>query len=85
MVSYPRLNEYDENVLTKDVIAWFLTQSIIVYSIGIELFLHLHKNGASETDTIIACLIVCVLTIIPSAEVFYRLVEIPSQKFAKGV
>ncbi|CZR57145.1 uncharacterized protein PAC_07034 [Phialocephala subalpina] len=63
--------------------AWFLTQSIIIYSVGIKLFLHLHKNGASETEAIIACLLVCVLTVISTAEVFYRLVEIPSQRFAK--
>lgn len=69
--------------LTKGMIAWFLTQSIIIYSMGMKLFLHWHKNGASEIGVIIACLLVCVLTVIPTAEVFYRLVEIPSQRFAK--
>ncbi|KAF8866738.1 hypothetical protein BDZ45DRAFT_639070 [Acephala macrosclerotiorum] len=63
--------------------AWFLTQSIIIYSVGIKLFLHLHKNGVSETGATIACLLVCVLTVIPMAEVFYRLIEIPSQTFAR--
>jgi peptidoglycan/LPS O-acetylase OafA/YrhL len=66
------------------VTAWFLIQGLIIYTVGIKLFLHLHSVGGSEIETTIACLVVCVLTVIATAEVFYRLVEIPSKRFAKA-
>lgn len=73
------VEKYEFNQLTINLVAWSLVQSIVIYSAGIKLYLHLHSKGASDAGATIACLIVSVLIVIPIAEVFYRLVEIPSQ------
>jgi peptidoglycan/LPS O-acetylase OafA/YrhL len=54
-----------------------------VYTAGIALFNHLHfaQNVAFE-GAVAACLVVCLLTVIAGAEIFYRLVDQPSQKLA---
>jgi peptidoglycan/LPS O-acetylase OafA/YrhL len=64
-------------------IGWFLVQSIIVYTAGIKLFARLQFDqhvaflGATTTT-----LIVCLITVIGTAEAFYRLIDQPSQKLA---
>ncbi|THV55375.1 hypothetical protein BGAL_0009g00250 [Botrytis galanthina] len=65
-------------------LSWFLVQSIIIYSVGIKLFTHLTetRNASFEAATT-ACFFVCLLTVIPSAEIFYRLIDFPSQAFAR--
>lgn len=71
-------------LLTRRV-AWFLVQSIILYSAGIKLFLHLHMAQRwAESSAVATCLLVCLLITVPVAEGFYRLIEIPSELFAKS-
>jgi peptidoglycan/LPS O-acetylase OafA/YrhL len=62
---------------------WFLVQTIITYTAGIKLFAYLRfdQNVASPGATI-ATLIVCLIAVIGSAEIFHRLVDQPSQKLA---
>lgn len=56
-----------------------------MYTAGVKLFLHLHGTQRwAESSTVVTCLLVCLLIIIPVAEGFYRLIEIPSQLFAKS-
>ena len=66
------------------MIGWFLLQSIIAYTAGIELWLHLTgtKHWAVASANV-ACLAVCFVTTVPSAEVFYRLIDRPSQWLAR--
>ena len=65
---------------------WYLVQSTIIYTAGIKLFMHLRitKSWSFEGATI-AALAVCLVSVIPAAEVFYRFIDVPSQKFAHVV
>ncbi|KAI9642475.1 hypothetical protein NHQ30_009280 [Ciborinia camelliae] len=71
--------------LGKRSFSWFLVQSTIIYTVGIKLFTHLTeaRNASFEAATT-ACFFVCLLTVIPSAEIFYRLIDFPSQAFARA-
>jgi hypothetical protein len=73
-----------ENIETNSLpIAWFLVQGIIIYTLGIKFFVYLHRKGWSDTGATLLCLPVCLGAVIPSAEIFFRLVELPSQILAK--
>ncbi|ESZ93885.1 hypothetical protein SBOR_5743 [Sclerotinia borealis F-4128] len=66
-------------------LSWFLVQSIIIYTVGIKLFVHLTETrNASFEAAIAGCFFVCLVTVIPSAEIFYRLIDFPSQAFARA-
>ncbi|KAF7877148.1 hypothetical protein EAF04_000833 [Stromatinia cepivora] len=70
--------------LGKRSFSWFLVQSIIVYTVGIKLFTHLTETrNASFEAAATGCFFVCLVTVIPSAEIFYRLIDFPSQAFAR--
>lgn len=62
----------------------FLIQSIIIYTAGIKLHLHLstHQEISLEASRSI-CLTVCVAAVVLGAEVFYRLVDRPSKLLAR--
>ncbi|KAI4152415.1 MAG: hypothetical protein LQ340_002923 [Diploschistes diacapsis] len=62
---------------------WFLTQSWIIYVVGIKLFMRLTQgNGASTTAANVACFFVCLIMTIGVGEVFHRLVDYPADAFA---
>lgn len=65
------------------LIGWFLLQSIVIYTAGIKLFMHLsiEKNLSVEAARVV-CLFVCAIIVIIGAEVFHRLVDLPSKKLA---
>lgn len=66
------------------MIAFFLIQSTIIYTVGIMLYLHLRTNqGWSDGGAGTMCLFVCLLITVPAAEVFYRVIDVSSQRFAK--
>ncbi|KAH6664459.1 hypothetical protein B0J14DRAFT_493600 [Halenospora varia] len=65
-------------------LAFFLIQSTIIYTVGIMLYLHLRTNqGWSDGGAGTMCLFVCLLITVPAAEVFYRVIDVSSQRFAK--
>ncbi|KAB8298717.1 hypothetical protein EYC80_000892 [Monilinia laxa] len=71
--------------LGKRSLSWFLVQSIIIYTVGIKLFVHLTETrNAPFEGAATGCFFVCLLTVIPSAEIFYRLIDFPSQAFARA-
>lgn len=62
---------------------WFLDQSIIIYTAGIKLFLHLNVQKQWPPEgSVVTCLVVCFAAVILIGEVFYRLVEYPSRALA---
>lgn len=63
---------------------FFLIQSIIIYTLGINLYMHLSiDKGMSTVPTRVLCLLVSVVITVLGAEVFYRVVDYPSQVLAK--
>ncbi|KAL6717679.1 hypothetical protein ACLMJK_005594 [Lecanora helva] len=65
-------------------LSFFLAQSIIIYTIGIKLFMHLSiDRGVATVPTRIICLLVSAITTLLGGEVFYRLIDYPSNVFAK--
>ncbi|KAK8165851.1 hypothetical protein BC567DRAFT_243933 [Phyllosticta citribraziliensis] len=64
--------------------SYFLVQSIIIYTAGIKLFLHLrHEKNWPTGASNILCLLVSLVTVIPGAEIFYRVVDLPAQVIAQ--
>ncbi|ATZ50336.1 hypothetical protein BCIN_05g06950 [Botrytis cinerea B05.10] len=60
-------------------LSYFLTQSIVIYSAAIPLYLHLVVDKAvSGIVATIICLVVSALGTLVCGEIFYRMVEIPS-------
>ncbi|TVY83849.1 hypothetical protein LSUE1_G001624 [Lachnellula suecica] len=69
--------------LGKRSLSYFLTQSIIVYLVGIKVFTQVRRNDhGSFPGATIATLVTCVAVTVPVAEVFYHLVELPSKLLA---
>ncbi|KAI7231774.1 hypothetical protein KC330_g6248 [Hortaea werneckii] len=61
----------------------FVVQSAVFWTIGIKLFLHLHLDQRTSKATAnFAVFVVATLSTILFAEVFYRLVDLPSQMIA---
>lgn len=55
----------------------------MIYLVGIKVFTQLHHfDKVSFAGSVMVTLITCLSVIIPSAEVFYRLVELPSKVWA---
>ncbi|KAK8202961.1 hypothetical protein IWZ00DRAFT_563074 [Phyllosticta capitalensis] len=64
--------------------SYFLIQAIIIYTAGIKLFMHLSQDLNWPTGgSNILCLFVCLVTVIPGAEIFYRVVDLPAQVIAQ--
>ena len=59
---------------------YFLVQSTLIYLVGIKVFRSLHHdNATSFSGSVIATLITCLVVVVPTAEVFHRVVEVPSK------
>lgn len=56
----------------------FLVQSIIIYTAGIKLFLHVNSLGTSNTLNAFACFCLCAPLVAVASELFYRVVDLPS-------
>ena len=69
--------------LDRRSLSYFLTQSIIMYTMGIKLYssLRFDKN-AYFSGTVVAVLVSTLAVAVPLAETFYRLIELPSKVFA---
>ncbi|KAF1846005.1 uncharacterized protein K460DRAFT_313030 [Cucurbitaria berberidis CBS 394.84] len=63
--------------------SFFLVQSIIVYTAGIKLFLHIKATGTGDAVNNFACFCVCAPLVALASEVFYRLVDLPSVVLAR--
>lgn len=62
---------------------FFLIQSTIIYLLGIKLFIRLQDvSKASFSGSVIVTLMTCLIVIIPLAELFHRLVVMPSKAFS---
>jgi peptidoglycan/LPS O-acetylase OafA/YrhL len=59
------------------LIGFFLVQSIVVYTLGIKLYQMLHLS--SDMAVVAVCFFVTLATSVGGAEIFYRIVEVPSQ------
>lgn len=60
-----------------------MAQSIVFWTAGIKLYLHLHSRGTSTATANFAVFVTCTLTTLLFAEVYYRIVDLPSQWVAK--
>ncbi len=64
----------------------FVAQSIVVWTVGIKLFLYLHaEQGLSIAATNGVVFFVCLLAVAFFAEGYHRLVDLPTRWFAKAV
>ncbi|KAF2090791.1 hypothetical protein K490DRAFT_71121 [Saccharata proteae CBS 121410] len=63
--------------------SYLVMQSIIIYTAGIKLFLHLSSQNASFSGSVVACLVTTLAATAVGAELFYRLVDYPSQALAR--
>ncbi|KAJ9293492.1 hypothetical protein DTO271G3_7757 [Paecilomyces variotii] len=64
-------------------LSWLLVQSIIIYTAGIKLFVHLNQEKRWPSEgSVFTVFIVCLAAVVPIAELFYRLVEYPSRALA---
>ncbi|KAI9734049.1 MAG: hypothetical protein M1818_006987 [Claussenomyces sp. TS43310] len=69
--------------LGKRSLSYFLIQSTMIYLVGIKVFAKLHhEDGISFPGSTMVTLITCLAVVIPAAELFHRLVEVPSKVFA---
>ncbi|KAI9737620.1 MAG: hypothetical protein M1818_005624 [Claussenomyces sp. TS43310] len=63
--------------------SFFLMQSIIIYTVGIKLFVHLVVDRAvASSGAVVVCLITCLPIIVLSAEVMHRVVDQPMRRAA---
>ena len=81
-VGVPRNNRVlgETNIIT----GTFLVQSTIIYSIGINFWLYVDSKGNSEVVSNLATFFVCAPIVAIASEIFYRLVDLPSIRAAKG-
>ena len=55
----------------------------MIYIVGIKVFSKLHHdNGISFPGSATVTLITCLAVVVPAAEVFHRVIEVPSKVFA---
>ncbi|KAL5320386.1 hypothetical protein ACEPPN_011187 [Leptodophora sp. 'Broadleaf-Isolate-01'] len=85
--SYDGLQRFFDNkflvYLGKRSMSFFLIQSTIIYLLGIKLFIRLQDvSKASFSGSVIVTLMTCLIVIIPLAELFHRLVVMPSKAFS---
>ncbi|RFU28629.1 hypothetical protein B7463_g7696, partial [Scytalidium lignicola] len=84
--SYDILQQFFQNrlflYLGRRSLSYFLIQSTMIYLVGIKTFQHLLANHISYSGSVMVALITSLAVIIPMVELFYRLVEQPSELFA---
>ncbi|KAF2178608.1 hypothetical protein K469DRAFT_598866 [Zopfia rhizophila CBS 207.26] len=61
----------------------FLTQPLLIYTIGIKLYMYTYAMGWSHEAATFVCLIVCLPLVALAAEMFYRIFDVPSVSIAK--
>jgi peptidoglycan/LPS O-acetylase OafA/YrhL len=64
------------HLLTSPTLGLFLVQSIIIYTLGIQLYQMLEV--ANDMTAVAICFFVTIAASIGGAEIFYRLIEVPS-------
>ncbi|KAJ4370385.1 hypothetical protein N0V83_004903 [Neocucurbitaria cava] len=64
--------------LGKRSFSCFLVQSLVIYSVGIKLYLHINTTGTGKAANNLACFCVCASSVAVASEIFYRLVDLPS-------
>ena len=69
---------------TNIITGTFLVQSTIIYSIGINFWLYVDSKGNSEVVSNLATFFVRAPIVAIASEIFYRLVDLPSIRAAKG-
>jgi hypothetical protein len=62
----------------------FLVQSIIIYTIGIKLWMFMNDSGVNSEVCTLASFVVCASSVAVGSEIFYRLVDLPSIAAAKA-
>lgn len=62
----------------------FLVQSIIVYTVGIKLWMFMDDAGTNSAVSTLAIFGVCASLVGVGSEMFYRLVDLPSIATAKA-
>ncbi|KAH6629856.1 hypothetical protein C7974DRAFT_194639 [Boeremia exigua] len=62
----------------------FLVQPIIIYTVGIKLWMHMDQSGAASTVSTLASFVVCASVVAIGSEIFYRAVDLPSIAAAKS-
>ena len=66
------------------LIGIFVAQSIVFWTVGIQLFLHLHvEQGLSIAAANALVLAICLLAVFLFAEAYHRLVDLPTQWIAR--
>lgn len=67
-------------------IGLFLTQSLVVWTIGIKVFLQLHSEGGAEKGlAIFTSFLASSAATVVFGEAFYRIIDLPSQQAAISV
>lgn len=59
-------------------------QPLIIYTVGIKLFQHMANAGSTTALSGFICFLVCAPLVGIVAEVFYRIVDLPSVVIARG-
>ncbi|KAJ4987806.1 hypothetical protein SVAN01_06686 [Stagonosporopsis vannaccii] len=62
----------------------FLVQSIIIYTVGIKLWMYMDGAGVSSAVSTLASFIACASSVALASEIFYRIVDLPSIAAAKA-
>lgn len=64
-------------------LGYFLIQSTLIYIVGIRVFTKLHHDdGIDFRGSTMVTFITCLAVVVPAAEIFHRVVEVPSKVFA---
>jgi hypothetical protein len=64
-------------------LGYFLIQSTLIYIVGIRVFSKLHHgNSISFSGSTMVTLITCVAVVVPAAEIYHRVIVVPSKAFA---
>ena len=67
-----------------DTAGVFLVQSIIVYTVGIKLWIHMDNAGVASMVSTLASFFACASLVALASEIFYRVVDLPSIAAAKA-
>ncbi|RMZ74164.1 glycoside hydrolase family 16 [Pyrenophora seminiperda CCB06] len=64
--------------------SWFLMQSLVVYTVGIILYMQMANTGSNTAMSAFVAFVVCLPLTALLSEVFYRVVDIPSIVVARS-
>jgi hypothetical protein len=64
-------------------LGYFLIQSTLIYLVGIRVFSELHhEDSISFSGLTVVTLITCIAVVAPAAEIYHRVIVVPSKAFA---